>query len=195
VQPTPAADNAPPNEETPAPEPNRVTLRRGVIITVRLAEAVSTEKNQTGDMFFATLDEPLTVDGFVIAERGARAEGKVVEAAAAGRTGGTSRLVLALTRMNTSDGQRVAISTATWQKTGEASHGADAAKVGGGAVLGAVIGTMAGGGKGAAIGAVAGGAVGAGAAVATHSRPVALPTETKISFRVENPVTITERVR
>ncbi len=192
--PEPPEENPqPPAEANPAP--NRVTLQRGMLITVRLSESISTDKNQNGDTFFATLDQPLTVGGFVIAERGARAEGKVIELAPGGRVTGGSRLGLVLTHVDTSDGQRVPISTATLQKTGEASHGADAAKVGGGAVLGAVIGAAAGSGRGAAIGAIAGGAAGAGVAVATHNRSVNLPTETKISFRVEAPVTITERVR
>ncbi len=188
-------------EENPHPvneanaAPNRVTLQRGMLITVRLSESLSTDKNRSGDTFFATLDQPLTVGGFVIAERGARAEGKVVELTPGGRVAGGSHLGLVLTHVDTSDGQRVPISTATVQKTGEASHAADAAKVGGGAVLGAVIGAAAGSGRGAAIGAIAGGASGAGVAVATHNRSVNLPTESRIIFRVEAPVTITERVR
>ncbi len=196
----PSADPAPEQaQDNPQPGtdagPNRVTLQRGMLISVRLSESISTDKNQNGDTFFATLDAPLTVAGFVIAERGARAEGKVVDLAPGAHVNGGSRIGLVLTHVNTSDGQRVALSTATVQKTGDASHAADAAKVGGGAVLGAVIGAAAGSGRGAAIGAIAGGAAGAGVAVATHSRTVNLPTETRISFRVEAPVTITERVR
>jgi len=60
--------------------------------------------------------------------------------------------------------------------------------------IGAVIGAMAGGGKGAAIGAAAGGVAGAGGVAATRARAVALPVETRITFRIRQPVTITERV-
>ena len=46
--------------------------------------------------------------------------------------------------------------------------------------------------KGAAIGAAAGGAAGGGAVAATRGRVAVLPTETRISFRLDQPVTITE---
>jgi hypothetical protein len=60
--------------------------------------------------------------------------------------------------------------------------------------IGAIIGALAGGGKGAAIGAGAGGAAGGGGVVATRNKSVSLPTETKVSFRLSGPVTITERL-
>ena len=60
--------------------------------------------------------------------------------------------------------------------------------------IGAIIGAMAGGGKGAAIGAGAGGAAGGGGVVATRDKAVLLPTESKLTFRLSAPVTITERL-
>ena len=54
---------------------------------------------------------------------------------------------------------------------------------------------MAGGGKGAAIGAGAGGAAGGGVAAATRGRPAQLPVETRLTFRIEKPVTLTERIQ
>lgn len=106
---------------------------------------------------------------------------------------GTSSLDLELTIVETSDGQKVEISTVPWTKRGDTSYGADAAKVGGGAVLGAIIGAAAGGGKGAAIGAGAGGILGAGAAAASRGKPVNVPSETVIRFRLASRVTIMER--
>ena len=81
------------------------------MIDVRLGEAISAKTNVVGDTFLATLEEPLVVDGFVIAERGARAEGRVVEAEAGGRAKGGSRLGIELTTLNTSDGQHVTTAT------------------------------------------------------------------------------------
>jgi hypothetical protein len=178
----------------PPPEPNRVTIKAGTLIPVRLVEGLSTERNAAGDTFTATLDAPLIVDGFALAERGARLEGKVVEAVPAGKVKGVASLVIALTALKTSDGQRVHIETETFTKTGPQSHGEDAAKVGVGAGIGAAIGAIAGGGKGAGIGAVIGGAAGAGDVVLTRGKPAALPTETRISFRLRDAVTVTEKV-
>jgi len=54
---------------------------------------------------------------------------------------------------------------------------------GGGALAGAVIGAIAGGGKGAAIGTVAGGAAGAGAQVLTAGKSIDIPAETILTFK------------
>ena len=59
--------------------------------------------------------------------------------------------------------------------------------VGGGAVLGTVLGAIAGGGKGAAIGALAGGAAGAGTQVLTRGHAVKVPAESVLTFRLEQP--------
>ena len=175
--------------------PNTVTINQGTALTVRLGETLSVQKNLTGDTFFATLDVPLVADGFVLAEKGARVEGKIVEVDKAGKLSGTSRLSLELTQVNTSDGQRVHLQTSTFTKDGaERSRKNDAAKVGGGAILGAIIGAAAGGGKGAGVGAGVGGAAGAGAVLLSGGRNVTIPVETKLIFRLEKPVTITERV-
>ena len=175
--------------------PNTATINQGTLVTVRMGETLSVQKNLTGDTFFATLDHPLVAGGFVIAEKGARVEGKIVEVDKAGRISGTSRISLELTQVNTSDGQRLHLQTSTYSKEGaDRNRKTDAAKVGGGAILGAVIGAAAGGGKGAGVGAAAGGAAGAGAVLLSVGRNITIPVETKLSFRVEKPTVITERV-
>lgn len=170
-----------------APEPHTVTLNAGTLIPVRLVDSLSLERNQAGDRFAATLDRELVADGFVIAERGARVEGKVVTADRGAKT-----LGIELERVETSDRQDVAIQTERFDKRSEPDRGQDVAKVGAGAVIGAVIGGIAGGGKGAAIGAGVGGGAGAGAVVLSR-KPVTLPSETRITFSLRAPVTITER--
>lgn len=204
--PAPTPEAAPPQEPVSAPDPvneapptpapppvNQVTLQPGTVITVRLAETLSSDKNVKGDTFFATLDQPLVAGGFAIAERGARVEGHVVDAIPGGRGGTTAHLSLSLTRVHTSDGQHVVIETTAFDKKGESSSGENAAKIGGGAVLGAIIGAAVGGGKGAAIGAGAGGAAGAGGTMLSHGHAATLPTETRLTFRLQQAVTITER--
>ena len=177
----------------PPPPPRKVTLLAGTLLPVRIVESLSSDRNQPGDTFTATLDGPVIVDGFVIAERGARLEGRVVQSQRAGRVQGVSDLAIALTQLRTSDGQRVRIETEPFEKHGPTSHAKDAAKVGAGAAIGAAIGASAGGGKGAGIGAAVGGAAGTGGVLATRGDPAVLPAETKISFRLLNAVTLTER--
>lgn len=177
-----------------APRPARtVTIPAGTLISARLSETLESDKMQPGDSFLAVLDSPLVVEGLVIAEKGARLEGRVVEVEQAGRVKGRAALGIQLVRLETSDGQRVAIQTETFRKEAEATRREDAAKVGLGAGLGAAIGAIAGGGKGAAIGAAAGGAAGTGAVLATRGKPAVIPVETRIDFRLNHPVTITEK--
>jgi hypothetical protein len=165
-----------------------------MLLPVRLGEGLSSEHNQEGDTFTATLEGPLAVEGFVIAERGARLEGRVVEVQKANRVKGLAALGIELTTLSTSDGQHVGIQTDTFRKQAPKAAPEDVAIVAAAAGVGAAIGAMAGGGKGAAIGAAVGGVAGAGGAMATRSKAVALPSETKISFRLRQPVTITERL-
>jgi hypothetical protein len=204
--PLPAAEPAPaeaphpavvltPLPETQSAPPPRVTIPAGTPITVRLAETLSSARNQAGDTFAATLDQPLVVDGYAIAERGATVRGKVVEAVQAGRVKGVARLAVRLTGLHTSDGQDIALATGSYGKEGPTSHKQDAEKVGAGAALGAIIGAIAGGGKGAAIGAGVGGAAGGGAVAATRGKPAELPVETRLTFRLQEPITLTERTR
>ncbi|HTX38005.1 MAG TPA: hypothetical protein VME43_23405 [Bryobacteraceae bacterium] len=177
----------------PPPEPNRVTLIAGLLIPVRLVDGLSSERNQPGDTFHATLVRELAADGFVIAERGARVEGRVVAVDRGGKVSGVASLALALTTVHTSDGQAVAIQTDPFNRHAEQTHLQDAEKIGGAAAFGAIIGALAGGGKGAAAGAGVGGGAGTGAVLLTRGAAATLPSETRITFRLRSPVTITER--
>ena len=176
-----------PDTEEPARTPHTVVLRPGMLITVRMGQTLSTQHTQVGDGFFATLDGPLVIDGWIIAAQGSRAEGRVVHS-------DPSRLGLQLTAINTTDHQHLSIGTATFLKRGPSWDNRDTETVGGAAVLGAIIGAAVDGGKGAAIGVLAGGATGAGGVMATHNRTADVPVETRITFRVDQALTITEHL-
>lgn len=177
----------------PPPEPLTVTLKPGTLLQVRLGERLASDRNVAGDAFFATLDQPLVVDGFVIAERGARVMGRVADVVEAGRVQGTASIALELESLTASGGQKIALRTARFVRKGDTSKKADAARAGLGAAIGAAIGAAAGGGKGAAIGAAAGATAGTGVVLATRGKAAVLETETRLSFRLDEPVTITER--
>jgi hypothetical protein len=174
--------------------PHTVTLAAGTLLPVRIGETLSAARNQPGDTFLAALTQPLVIDGWIIAERGARVEGRVVDASQAGRVKGASHLEISIVRLATADGQNIRIRTEAFVKDAASLTGTDAAKIGGGAAIGAIIGVIAGGGKGAAIGAGAGGAVGAGDVLLTRGKPAEIAVETRVSFKVQDSVTITERL-
>jgi len=185
----------PPPAAPPAqPQPHTVTIPEGTSLAVRINEKLSTDHNYSGDTFRATLDAPLVVDGFIIADRGAKVLGKVVKAQKPGKFEGAAELSLALTEISTTDGQHLHVETNQSLRKGPSNTTQEAEKMGGGAALGAIIGAIAGGGRGAAIGAGAGGAAGTGAVLMGHGKPAVIDNETKLTFTLANPATITEHL-
>jgi hypothetical protein len=167
-------------------------LPAGTILQVRTNEFLSSDKNQTGDQFTAVLDQPLVVNGWVVARRGATVLGQVKEAKKAGRVKGTSQLGLEITDLTIVDGQQAPVLTELWKASAGTSHGQDAATIGGTTVLGAAIGAAADWGRGAAIGAGAGAGAAAGiaAVLLTRGHPTEILPETPLSFRLVDPVKI-----
>ena len=184
----------PPPPVPAAPQPHVVTIPAGTVLSIRLGETLSTDHNYTGDAFRATLMTPVIQDGFIIADRGSKVLGRVVYAQSAGHMSNVAGLSLAVTEINTTDGQRVAVRTTVYDQKGSSNVGQDTAKIAGGAALGAIIGGVAGGGKGAAIGAGVGGAAGTGAVLMTHGSAAVIGNETQLTFRLANALTITEKL-
>lgn len=178
----------------PAPPPPRqFTLDAGSSIAVRTTSTLSTRDHQAGHRFQATLTQPLEVDGYVIAPRGAAVTGEVTESDPGGRVKGVASISVRLVSVQGADGETIAISTGGYTKDAPPSKKKDAAKVGIGAGVGAAIGAIAGGGRGAAIGAAAGGAAGTGTVLATRGDPAVIPSETVLTFTLRAPVTVTEK--
>jgi hypothetical protein len=175
----------------PAPSvPAMLMVPAGTILMVRINEFLSSDRNQIGDEFTAVLEQPVVVNGWVVARRGQTVLGKVKEAKRAGRVKGVSQLGVELTDLTVVDGRQVPILTGLWKASAGTSHGQDAATIGGTTALGAVIGSAADWGRGAAIGAGAGAAAGLAAVLLTRGRPTELEPETELSFRLEDAVKI-----
>ena len=185
------AHTAAPHAAGPA---RTVTIPAGTILTVRTIQALSSKSNAAGDTFSGTLDQPLVVEDMVIAERGSRVEGKVTEVTESGRVKGVAQIAIALTKINTSDGQTVDIGTQYFVVEAEKTTKSDATKVGIATGIGAALGAIFGGGKGAAIGAATGGAAGAGTVLVTKGKPAEIPSETRINFRLDRPLVVTEKL-
>jgi hypothetical protein len=177
-----------------AAPPATLTVPAGTIIRVRSDEWLSSDSNVPGDVFSAVLDQPIVVDGWVIARRGQAESGTVAVAKKAGRVSGTSQLGVQLGELTLVDGQQLPLQTQMLQSSAGTSHGQDAATIGTTTGLGAAIGAVAKGGSGAAIGAGAGAAAGLIGVLATRGKPTVIPPETVLSFRLQAPLTIsTER--
>ena len=170
-----------------SPRSSSVELPAGTNLVVRMIDGVDSEVNRVGQIFAASLDEPVMINGETVIPRGADATVKLTDSKESGKLTGRTELTLDLMSVKV-NGRMVDINTETVSRE-SSSRGARTAKVAGGtAAVGAIIGAIAGGGKGAAIGAAAGGAAGAGAEVVTKGQRVKIPSETRLTFVVDTPV-------
>jgi hypothetical protein len=167
-----------------------VTIPAGESLLVRMIDGVDSSKNHVGDIFHASLETDLTVNGAVVARKGTDVYGRLAEAKEAGHISGSSELQLELTRM-VIDGRDYPVVSSDYTLKGKGRGKNTAEKVGGGAALGAIIGAIAGGGKGAAIGAGVGAGAGGAVQVLTRGQQVKIPSETLLEFRLQQPVTVT----
>jgi hypothetical protein len=175
---------------------SRLTIPAGKFLTVRVNQSLSSDHNQPGDFFTATLAEPLVVDGIVVAQRGQTMSGRVSEVDKGGRVKGVSRLGVQLTELTAVDGQQLPIQTQLVGRKGRSTVGRDAAVIGGATAVGAAIGsaTTWDWDRGAGIGAGIGAAVGIAGVLLSRGAPAVIYPETLLGFRVESPVSVsTER--
>lgn len=158
----------------------------GTTIIVRTNEPIDMHRASDGRIFSAVLDQSIIDrDGRVVIPRGANAELIV-------RNLGHEDMAVDLESIYY-EGRRYVVSASNENYRGTEKPGIGENKrtgkfLGGGALLGTIIGAVAGGGKGAALGALAGGAAGAGAEVATRWRDIRVPAETLLTFRLERPL-------
>src|SRR6516225_807876 len=122
---------------------SRLTIPAGKFITVRVNQPLSTDHNQAGDFFTATLAEPIVVDGIVVAQTGQTLSGRVSEADKGGRVSGVARLGLQLTQLTTVDGSQYPVQTQLIGRKARSTEGRDAAAIAGTTGLGAAIGAAA----------------------------------------------------
>ena len=174
----------------PRPQPVRLEIPAGSLVSIRLIDPIDAAQNQPGDEFAASLASALTVSGRIVADQGSDAVVKLVDSKTSGRMKGRSELVVELATI-TVNGREYTVQSDSHVHQGGSRGKNTAKKVGGGAVLGSVIGAIAGGGKGAAIGGVIGAGAGTAAQAATKGKQARLETETRLDFTLEASLTVT----
>ncbi len=184
--PAPPPRERPEPDVAPAPEPDPETeqpaparLDAGTIISLRASDTLTSRHNEPGDSIRATLDGPVTdVNGEVIIPAGAVFTGTIADIAPAERPGGEGRMVLIFDQVHFGGGVytvEAGIDTVGTRMKGRGVTAGDAAKVGAGAVVGALAGRLIGGNRrGTAVGAVVGTAAGVGIAAATRDIDIIL---------------------
>jgi hypothetical protein len=189
----PAAHVVPPVESAKAVEAKQMeqhlVVPAGTVLSVRLAQELSSKSSNVGDSFTATLAQAVLVDGRSLIPEGTTASGKVSEAAPQGRFKGGAVLHLTLDSI-TLNGHEQPIQTSSFTQVGKGKGIRTAEMIGGGAGVGALIGGLAGGGKGAAIGAIAGAGAGTAGAGLTGNKDIVLPAESAVSFKLDQALEI-----
>jgi hypothetical protein len=176
-----------PNQAVP---PQTLTLPAGTVIRVRTDDWISTDRNVTGESFSAELDQPIVVNGWVVARRGQAQTGRVSLVKKGGHGEGASQLGVDVPELTLVDGQQVPLQTELFQTSAGTQHDRDAALIATTTGMGAVIGAIAGRGTGAAIGAGVGATAGIIGVMSTPGKPTIISPETILSFRLQSPVTI-----
>jgi hypothetical protein len=173
-----------------APEPMRpLVVPAGTTLPVILNTTLNSRSNNPGDEFAGSLAAPVLVEGEVAIPKGAEVTGTVVNAKAQGAIKGRAVMSLRLNKLIV-HGKSYAISSSSFTESEKGKGKRSAIMTGGGAVAGALIGGLAGGGKGAAIGAGVGGGGGLAASAGTGGRNVTIPAESRINFRLTDSLTI-----
>jgi hypothetical protein len=179
----------PPPAAAPAPPPPmQATLPAGMTISVRLIDAIDVDKTAAGEMFRASLDDPIIINGAVVVPRGAPAMLEAAKVQQSGKMSGSDKITLKLNTITIKNREYQVVASYAEQK-GSGEGKKTTKKIVGGAGLGALIGGIAGGGKGAGIGALSGAALGTVVSAAGEEH-LKVPSETRLQFELRAAVNV-----
>jgi len=105
---------------TKAAPQNFVTIPQGTAVRATVTQALTSNKNHSGDSFAAILSSPIKVDGKTIVPKGAHVAGRVVTA----KKSGPAELTVALTSVQV-DGKSYKLATEPINHTGKAAKEGD----------------------------------------------------------------------
>lgn len=175
--PRPRAIEAPPPLELPA----------GTQLDLEMLSDLSSGTSVVGDRFRARVVADVMAGGEVAIPAGSAVEGSVTEVVPLKKIGGQPQIALGFDLVELESGT-VPI-RASLIEAGKKQAGRDAAKIGGAAAAGAVLGHQVDSEKGKVIGAIVGGAI--GTAVATKTgKEVELPSGTQITVQLEQAIEV-----
>ena len=169
----------------------KLVISADSVIGLQIDTAVSTEDAQVEDDVQARVTRDVMVADQVAVPAGTLMMGSVVLVEQGGKIKGASRLGVRFHTVVMDDGVEVPVVTETVYRESSSKGGQSAAKIGGAAVGGAILGAIFGGRQGAAIGGAAGAAGGTAAAMAGDPNPATLRAGATVTVRLSRPATVT----
>ena len=183
--------------EAPVPLPppqhtfDELVVSTDSVIGLQSDTTVTSERARVEDRVEARVTRDVKVADRVAIPAGSRAIGYVTAVERGGKFKDQAKLAIRFQTIVLADGTRLPISTAAVEREGEGKGSSSAAKMGGAAVAGTILGAILGGGKGAAIGGAAGAGAGAAAVQAGERSMATLRAGEPITIRLLSPVTVT----
>lgn len=166
-----------------------VTIPAGTLMQLRTSESVSSKNAKEGTPVQFVVISDVNAGGIVAIPRGATVHGVVEEIKKAGQLTGSAELSLRLTSLDLGD-KSYDLDSDQFNVKSPGKGGETAEKAFGGALLGAMIGGIAGRGTGAAVGAVAGAGAGTVASAASGGPNAWIPAEALVNFHLQSPLTV-----
>ncbi len=193
-QPDGTAKDASGGASTKTPAEREVTIPSGTSLAVTLDSSVGSDTSRIEDAVSAHLSRAVSVGGETVLPTGSRVSGVVTDATRSGKVKGLAHVAVRFNAVVPArDDVKYRMTTATVQRTAEATKKKDAAKIGGAAAGGALIGAIAGGGKGALIGTAIGGGAGTAVVMSTRGEEVHLVKGSVLTLKLSEPLTIKVR--
>jgi hypothetical protein len=190
--PTPSAAGPVAASAPPAAMPARgavaalAEIPAGTMLTVRMRDSIDSQRDKVGQTFRASLDQPIYVNGNLLAPRGAAVTIRLVDDRQSGKLAGRTVLTVAAVSLNV-NGRNVDIDAGSVAEKSESRGERSAKVIGGTAAAGGLIGALGGGRKGAAIGAGSGAAAGTAVQLVTKGQKVRIPSEARLTFILQQP--------
>jgi hypothetical protein len=185
------ADRPQVENQPPAPQFFEVTVPSDSVIGLQFDTSLSSESARIEDRVVAHVTRDVREDGRIAIPAGSKVIGAVSLVDRGGHVKEQARLGVRFHTIILADGTELPLQTETIYREGESPTNASAAKVGGGAIGGAILGAILGGGKGAAIGGAIGAAGGSAAVVAGGRKAAQIAAGSPVTVKVLSPVTVT----
>jgi hypothetical protein len=95
---------------------DKVILKEGMPIFLELTEEVSSSTHETGQVVHFVVSRDIVVDGYIVIEKGAVAQGSITLAEEAGRVGDAGKVYFQLDNVRAVNGENIVLRSTIGQK-------------------------------------------------------------------------------